>query len=129
MDDRRCCKCGLLKPVQSFHKDRTKPLGRRYDCKECAKEWQKANRIGRYKNNELRKLSHSKYRSSHRTQERSRAALRNAVRDGRVAKPDRCVSCSTPSPLLHGHHHNGYDKPLDVQWLCAGCHGERHVAG
>lgn len=57
----------------------------------------------------------------------ARRALTNAVRDGRVSKPDRCQRCrqETPRHRLHGHHHD-YTKPFDVTWLCSICHGREH---
>ena len=34
--ERKCCKCGLIKPLEEFHRDSYKKLGRRYYCKACA---------------------------------------------------------------------------------------------
>lgn len=58
--------------------------------------------------------------------ERARRILRYAVRLGRVDKPDRCQGCGQSDIPLDGHHHNGYDKPLDAMWLCRRCHGAQH---
>jgi len=55
---------------------------------------------------------------------RAHVAVNNAVRDGRLAKKDRCERCNG-TYALQGHH-DDYSKPLDVQWLCRHCHGERH---
>lgn len=58
------------------------------------------------------------------TRDQARGRLRDAVRYGRILKPDHCTRCSnkTERRLLHGHHVNGYDKPLDVEWICVSCH-------
>ena len=54
----------------------------------------------------------------------ARHMLHTAVRLGMVTKPERCERCAKgfPKRLLHGHHHKGYERPLDVQWLCPLCH-------
>ena len=53
--------------------------------------------------------------------------LGNAVRDGRISKPEICEQCGDKptSRRLHAHHHD-YALPLVVQWICAKCHGEEH---
>ena len=36
-----------------------------------------------------------------------------------------CPMCGSPTPIksLHGHHYRGYEKPLDVLFVCQKCHG------
>ena len=35
----KCCSgCGVVKPLGDFHRDRNRPDGRKYRCKECIKE-------------------------------------------------------------------------------------------
>ena len=53
--------------------------------------------------------------------------VRNAVRDGKLIKPDNCSDCGNEPKRLHGHHDN-YAYPLVVRWLCAGCHSAWHRA-
>lgn len=45
----------------------------------------------------------------------------NAVRDGRLSRAP-CEVCGARATA----HHNDYDRPLEVQWLCASHHSEHH---
>lgn len=57
--------------------------------------------------------------------ERARQKVRYAVWSGKLTKPDQCQSCGATG-VLHGHH-DDYEKPLDVRWLCAPCHAAVHA--
>jgi len=45
---KRCSKCGELKPIDKFYKDKSSNDGHQYKCSRCAieygKEWQKNNK-------------------------------------------------------------------------------------
>jgi hypothetical protein len=58
------------------------------------------------------------------TKDRARQRVRDAVRHGKIEKPQKCQRCGqiTKASLLHGHHKNGYRDPFDVTWLCVHCH-------
>lgn len=61
--------------------------------------------------------------------ERAHRMVRDALKHGRLTRPAACTKCGEPErkardgrSLLQGHHHHGYDHPLDVEWLCVQCH-------
>ena len=54
---------------------------------------------------------------------RSRSYLNVYVRRGKVKRLP-CEVCGREP--AEGHHHNGYDRPLDVLWLCRVHHRARH---
>ena len=56
----------------------------------------------------------------------ARVELSRAVKSGAVIKPKECERCHLAPSRIEGHHHQGYDKPLVVQWLCVGCHRLAH---
>jgi hypothetical protein len=37
-----CSRCGQSKPLEAFHRDHTKPSGRRAQCGDCVREAQSA---------------------------------------------------------------------------------------
>lgn len=63
------------------------------------------------------------------SQAQARTMVRRAIERGDLHRPAFCSECGAdPGPgkdgraCIHAHHFNGYDRPLDVQWLCVRCH-------
>ena len=56
---------------------------------------------------------------------KARTALNNALRDGRINKPECCTVCSSTERVEA--HHDDYSKPLDVKWFCRSCHFRHHA--
>lgn len=51
---------------------------------------------------------------------------RQALKDGRLVRPNMCQQCGVTGRRIVGHH-DTYARPLDVMWLCGSCHHSRHV--
>lgn len=72
---------------------------------------------------------HVKYRSKpdNIVKLATRSKLRDAVRAGKIVKPECCSQCGevVSKKCLHAHHLD-YSKPYDVEWLCPQCHADAH---
>lgn len=128
-----CLECKTIKPVGEFPKNpRRRANGCiSYYCKECTN----SKRRDYYdKNLEMYALlakqskarngytkSNTEYKPAHRK-------VRTALKNGSLVKSKSCQECNKVG-YLHAHHHNGYDNPLDVIWLCPSCHAGRHGRG
>lgn len=55
---------------------------------------------------------------------KARLMVRWAIEGGRMKRPANCDDCGKMCKP-HGHHED-YNKPLEVNWLCVKCHGLRH---
>lgn len=53
----------------------------------------------------------------------ARQLVYHALKLGLLAKPATCQICSRAIRLTA--HHPDHAKPLDVEWLCYECHGNR----
>lgn len=73
---------------------------------------------GRYNKNEKRWIDNNpEKRKAH-------IAVGNAVRDGKLIKPDTCPRCGRKTRIIG--HHDDYSKPLEVEWMCSKCHRLEH---
>lgn len=128
---KKCSKC-TYKPLSEFSKcDRNKD-GLQYICKACGLEYRNTEDAKltseKYRKSEAGKLSltkgKAKYKSYNPVKRKAHNAVSNAVRDGRMEKPDNCSECPS-TKRIHGHH-DDYSLPLAVRWLCRICHTAWH---
>ena len=145
-----CRVCGEDKDLSAFYRQKNgSPF---LDCKPCWREKVKENRAdkieyyqeydrkrtddpkrvaarkayaesGRYPKEKYNAAKQA-YISRNPSKQRARVSINNALRDGKIFRPDRCEKCDV-SCTPHGHHED-YSKPLEVVWLCPDCHGARH---
>src|SRR5262245_11478550 len=112
---KRCTYCLFVLPEESF---RLVGKYRRSKCWACEKTVQNATR----------KPQRATKRASRYPADpiklRARQAVRDAVRHGRIVKPERCERCwrFCSTEQLGGHHFKGYEHALSVEWLCQQCH-------
>jgi hypothetical protein len=143
-----CFKCGIEKPLTEFYAHPRMADGHLNKCKLCTKQdvqadyarkrsdpgWTSQERErGREK---YRRLSYAeryknkshKYQAGYRSRwpdkRQAHCIVNNAIRSGRLVKPDACQECGLGG-RVHGHHPD-YSKPLEVMWLCPQCHGRQH---
>ena len=139
-----CIKCGAEKPQSAYYtKDKT--------CKECRKVMVRENRAAKleqYREYDKQRANNPDRVEARRTYALSPAGktsraittqtyrekypkkyfahnwINNAIRDGRLAKQ---TSCECGSDFHVEGHHDDYDKPTEVRWLCAVCHKRWHA--
>ncbi len=116
-----CFRCKQDKPLSEFHKDSSKKDGLRGKCRQCCFE----------ANKEYYSSAHGKAIVSGQTKRKwirtkKKVSCRNllniAIMDGIVFKKP-CQICGSPHVEAH---HDDYDKPLEVVWLCRFHHNELH---
>lgn len=62
---------------------------------------------------------------THRPQVLAHRAVGLAIRRGDLQRMP-CEACDSRSVYTHAHH-DDYAKPLEIRWLCAGCHAKWHA--
>lgn len=139
MDEKECSKCRIAKSPRDFNRDRKTKDGLQAWCRECSRtnsrKWQRENaehvsaKGKRYhrENPEISRRASRLARERHPEKIKARNVINNAIYRGALEKPARCESCKqlTESRKLHAHHQD-YDKPWDVDWLCNACHSRLH---
>lgn len=134
---KECFKCKTIKPLTEFYKHSQMADGHLNKCKECAKGDANAHRkenierIRKYdrdraKNPERKKTS-QEVTKKWRQEDKRRSSVHNkvarAIRSGKLVR-NSCERCGNEKSYAH---HEDYDKPLDVMWLCQPCHKQRHA--
>lgn len=151
---KECIHCHEEKELTEFYKHKEMADGRTGSCKKCQKARVKGNRekkldyyaeyerkrqqtperreagrlssAARRRNDPERVRSEKdKWQAKNKDKRAAHVILGNAVRDGRVEKPDACSVCGNSDTVIHGHHED-YSLPLQVIWCCPLCHKSLH---
>ncbi len=141
-----CNSCKRMLPLTEYSRDSRLSDGHRNDCKECLKiirntpknkqrerEWQRkqvakyaaTRRKYRVLNRDTDREYSRKSSRANRKQRNTHARIYCAIRRGQLIKPKYCQGCGAAG-IIQGHHED-YNKPLDVIWLCPRCHKDKHL--
>lgn len=131
-----CFKCGKTLPLTEFYKHPAMGDGHLGKCKECTKKDVSENRLKNIDN--IREYDRNRAKLPHRKQlareinkvwmaedkrrTKCHNALRRAVLNGVITR----IPCEVCGDKKSHAHHDDYDKPIDVRWLCAAHHSARH---
>lgn len=135
-----CRGCGELLPLNSFPTDSNRPDGHRAQCRACKSKYDREHRkiVDPAHTRELHRSSRKnhpeklaarrrRFRKNHPDKNRAHRMIYKAVRCGRIVKSEICQCCGVSENIEA--HHQDYEKPLSVIWLCRGCHRSKHKEG
>ena len=132
MESKRCFKCGEIKPLTEFYKHSGMADGYLNKCKDCSKKDSINNRnknIDKYREydrkrgNRQDKSYIKEYRKKYPKKHKAQNLVNNNVRNGNLHKEPCCICGSNKNIVAH---HDDYDKPLNVRWMCQACHVSWH---
>ncbi len=83
-----------------------------------------------YQKTDIAKANRRKHVLSNPHQDFARSAINNAVRTGRLPRPDSLACSECGGPAKQYHHHNGYElmQVYDVVPVCIDCHSKLDLA-
>ena len=128
-----CTKCGHDQNLTEFHKKFDTKDGLSGTCKSCKMEYAKSDVCkasgARHQKSEAYKLTHLKavvkYNAANVIKLSAHYLVKMAIKDGKISKGTYCVECGKEHGKLQGHH-DDYNHPLLVRWLCPPCHKDWH---
>lgn len=134
MSTKACSKCGKALAESDFYPHASSKDGLQPRCKVCEREanlaYQRTPRgrakhrlysrryYGTARGKAVRLRSQRRYREEHPERIAAMRLLNRAVGRGEVERQP-CEVCGDGNGL---GHHSDYARPLDVTWLCPGCH-------
>lgn len=130
--EKKCFKCGQIKPLADFYKHSKMADGHVNKCKDCNKKDVRDNRLSKvdyYREYDRERGNRqdagyvAEYRRKFPKKAKAHAAVSYAVRNGKMKKLN-CEVCGSCDSVAH---HDDYDYPLSVRWLCQAHHIEWHT--
>jgi hypothetical protein len=123
---KQCKDCGLVKEESEFY-------GVQRECKQCTKERVSKNyrkNIHHYKEYEIKRNKLRSEQGYWKTKKykdlkkyKARAVLNSKIQNNKINRKP-CEVCG--GTKTEGHH-DDYNRPLEVRWLCAKHHRELHT--
>ena len=134
--EKECFKCKTVKPLTEFYKHAMMADGHLNKCKECTKadvgkhRAENIERIREYDRTRAREPERKRHnavvnkawRAEDARRQRAHNKVSRAIATG-ILERQPCCRCGSAKSLAH---HEDYDKPLEVMWLCQPCHKQRH---
>ncbi len=114
MKKEKCKLCKKFIPVSELYADEG-----RFMCRNCNTERIRKYRKTKKGKDTYKRIMNEQYQR-HTKKVLCRGKLYRAVKTGKVKKDSSCSYCGEIKKLEA--HHNDYNKPLDVIWVCRGCH-------
>lgn len=127
-----CCICKKEKEIEMFCKDKREDDGKSTTCRQCCAEYRSLNKdkISKYQNEyrknhkeEIRK-NLNKYKENNKRKLCVHSMVRYYIDNGLMIRSEYCQDCGVMCKT-EGHHEN-YNEPKNVLWLCRKCHKIRH---
>lgn len=129
-----CFKCNELKPLSEYYRHAQMKDGHLNKCKSCAK---KDVHVHRHESPSREKvLAYDRARGSRKTLQdlrdyrakypkkyKAHSIVNYAIKSKKLFR-EPCEICGKEN--THGHH-DDYDRPLNVRWLCSEHHHAWHV--
>ena len=133
---KECFKCKTVKPLSEFYKHPAMGDGHLNKCKECTKKdanEHRANNLEKIREYDRKRGKNKErmaaniavnrlWRAEDVRRQKAHTAVAKAIRNGKLLRQP-CERCGCEKSLAH---HEDYDFPLDVMWLCQPCHKQRH---
>lgn len=141
-----CFKCGRTLDLSEFYKHPQMADGHLNKCKSCAQKDSMKNRAQKieyyreYDKKRARMPQRIKAQKEYNKTEAGKKAIYNSVKNYRAKHPDRqkiyrdcektlvnphiCSQCG--GTVMVEAHHDDYNKPFEVRWLCRICHRRWH---
>jgi len=131
---KKCFKCNQEKPLSDFYKHKLMADGYLGKCKSCAKNDSYERRhnsdarekILEYDRARGNRQSYSyvkEFREKYPKKYKAHCIINNAIRNKKLFR-EPCIICGKEN--AHAHH-DDYDKPLNVRWLCPEHHMQWHA--
>lgn len=133
MNKRICRICLIEKDINDFYKNQSMREGYDSKCKECSKNMINKNRhnnIEYYREYDRKRGSRQNheylknYRKEYPKKYKATCIVNNAIRDKKLFKQP-CEICGKKNNI-HAHH-DDYNQPLNIRWLCPVCHKDWHI--
>jgi len=129
---KECFKCGEIKPLSEFYKHKQMADGHVNKCKVCNKKdvlihrlinIEKIQKYDRERGNRQNSKYCKEWRDKYPKKYKAHTMVNNHKRAGNLHEMP-CEICGATKVVAH---HDDYDKPLNVRWLCQHHHKEWHA--
>jgi hypothetical protein len=129
-----CIKCNQIKDLSKFYKHKQMADGHLNKCIDCVKKYiyerrhlsdarEKILEYDRARGSRQNKDYQKEFRERYPKKYKAHIMVNNAIRRKALFKMP-CEICGEAN--THGHH-DDYDKPLNVRWLCSEHHQQWHA--